>query len=418
LGTLLSTSAIAAEPQQVAQSAPRPVQLSQEDLKKLVDTVDRQNKKLDAQNKRIKELERIVKSSDAKARNGGLSAYGIWAAPRQRAERRPDSAFQRAQAKPVGKPASQPKKRQVEGISDFTGVLAQPGQFVFTPSIEYSQSNLNRFSFSGIEIVDTVLIGDIEATDSDRDTIVARAGLRFGITNRMEGEIKIPYVYRDDRVTNLIIGPDTETTSEPDGRGLGDIEAAVRYQINQGKMNWPIFIAGLRVKSDSGEGPFDVSRDADGIETELPTGSGFWSVEPGITMLFGSDPAVFFANLKYNWHIKRGIDKFIDADSFIHDVDPGDSIGVAFGIGIGLNEVTSMSFGYEHNFISGTKTEVSDGVGGPIGISKSNPLDVGSLAIGVSYAFSQSTSLAVSLQAGVTEDAPDVVWTFRLPITF
>lgn len=398
-------------PAQVAQAAPQPVQLTQEDLKKLVDTVNSQNKKLDAQNKRIKELERIVKSKNDQAGSYNYGAYGNWAQSRQRAERRPDSSYQRAQNQPVGQPDSKPKPREVEAISDFTGVLAQPGQVIFTPSLEYAQSNLNRFAFSGIEVVDTVLIGAIEATDSDRDTIVARAGLRFGITNRIEGEVKVPFVHRSDRVTNLVVSTDTSTTTEADGTGLGDIEASVRYQFNEGKLGWPIFIGGLRVKSDTGEGPFDVKRDTAGIETELPTGSGFWSVEPGITMLFGSDPAVFFANLKYNYHMKRSINKTVGG-SFIGEVDPGDAIGMAFGIGIGLNELTSVSFAYEHNFIDGTRSEI-DGTD-----TQSANLDVGSLAIGVSYSVSSSVSLAFSLQAGLTEDAPDVVMTVRVPITF
>ena len=410
LEAIVATGAAAAEPVMVEKSDVPRTQLSQEDVKKLADMVKRQNEQLDAQNQRIKELERQVRSRND-VRPNGYSAYGIRPFSSQRAERPQDSSYQRAQNQPVGKPDTKPKPREVEGISDFTGVLAQPGQFIFTPSVEYSQSNINRFSFSGLEVADTVLIGQIEATDSDRDTIVARAGLRFGITNRMEGEVKVPYVYRDDRVTNLIVSDDEETTTEPDGHGLGDVEASLRYQINQGRMGWPIFIAGVRVKSDTGEGPFDVSRDSDGIEQDLPTGSGFWAVEPGITALFGSDPAVFFANLKYTWSLKRDIDKMV-GPSMIGEVDPGDNVGISFGIGIGLNEVTSLSFAYEHNFIDGTKTEI-DGVD-----VESNSLDVGSLAIGVSYTLSQAVSLAFSLQAGVTEDAPDVVWTVRVPISF
>src|SRR3546814_3241619 len=61
-------------------------------------------------------------------------------------------------------------------------------------------------------------------------------------------------------------------------------ELALHYQINSGLDDWPIFIGNLRYKSPSGEGPFDVDRDANGLESELATGSGFHGIEPSVTI--------------------------------------------------------------------------------------------------------------------------------------
>src|SRR3546814_11457716 len=92
------------------------------------------------------------------------------------------------------------------------------------------------------------------------------------------------------------IDPDAQLTQEVDGDGIGDVELALHYQINSGLDDWPIFIGNLRYKSPSGEGPFDVDRDANGLESELATGSGFHGIEPSVTILSPNDPAVFFAN--------------------------------------------------------------------------------------------------------------------------
>src|SRR3546814_13870780 len=94
---------------------------------------------------------------------------------------------------------------------------------------------------------------------------------RYGITNRLEAEGKIPYVYRDDRISFIIpqVDPDAQLTQEVDGDGLGDIELGLHYQVNDGLEDWPIFIANLRYKSPSGKGPFDVDREANGLDRRL-----------------------------------------------------------------------------------------------------------------------------------------------------
>ncbi len=291
------------------------------------------------------------------------------------------------------------------------GVLTRKGTLILEPSIQYSHSSINRFFFQGLEIVETVLVGQIEATDSDRDSLIARGTARYGITDRFEADVKIPFVYRSDRVTRNIISTSTSGTREVDAADLGDIDFGGRYQINSGLRGWPIFVAGLRVKTTTGVGPFDVARDVDGIETEHPTGSGFWGIEPGITVLYPSDPAVFYANVTHLFHLEQSIDKTIGGN-LIGDVDPGDVIGIQFGMGIGLNERTSLSLGYEHSFIGETKTEIN-------GLTAtSEDFDVGSLVMQFNHAVNDKISVNLTTEAGITDDAPDIVLTLRVPVRF
>lgn len=324
--------------------------------------------------------------------------------------------FQRAQADDQVAPVGEPPSRAVPasdlaGVREVGGVLTPKGVLVVEPQFQYSQSNISRFFFQGVEIAETLLIGLIEATDSDRDTLVASAALRYGVTDRLEVEVRVPVVYRDDRVIRRVISTQEETRGRLDAFSVGDIEASARYQINDGSASWPIFVGNLRVKSITGVGPFDVDRDEDGIEQELPTGSGFWAVQPGITAIYPSDPVVFFGNVNYLWHFEMGIDEEI-GESFIGDVDPGDVIGVSMGMGLALNERTSFSITYEHNFILKTTTEVN-------GVDvESETLDVGLLRFGFGYRLKEWLGLNVNLGVGVTEDAPDVTITIRTPIRF
>ena len=303
------------------------------------------------------------------------------------------------------------RTREISGVDDAGGVLTQAGSFILEPSIQYSQSNINRFFFQGLEIVDTVLVGNIEATDSDRDSITAELQARYGFTSRLEASVSVPYVYRDDRITRQIVSANTSTTTVVDGKGLGDVEVAGRYQINRGQQGWPIFIANARFKSDTGEGPFEVSRDSNGIETELASGSGFFGFEPGMTALIRSDPVVFFINGRYFFHFGRDVDQTIGGN-FIGHVDPGDVASFAVGMGFGINEEASFSLGYDHSFVFSTETEIN-------GIAvETTDIDVGSLSLGFSYRLSPRYSVNFNVKTGVTADAPDVQMILRLPIRF
>jgi uncharacterized coiled-coil protein SlyX len=313
---------------------------------------------------------------------------------------------------PVGEAPKEKKDKrpEVAALVEVGGVLTPKGSLVLEPSFSFSHSSVNRFVFQGIEIVDAVLIGLIEASDADRDTLTAAMTGRVGLTNRLEFETKVPYVYRKDRVTNLILSSGKSSKTELQGHDLGDIEFGAHYQINSGQGGLPYFVGNLRVKSDTGTSPFEVSRDANGIEQELATGSGFWGVQPSITAIFPSDPAVFYANVGYLWNIKRSIDRTIGG-SLIGDVDPGDNVSFSFGMGFGINERASFNLGYEHNFILETKTEINGAD------SASDTLQVGSLVLGLSYRLSDMVGLNVNLSIGATTDAPDASLTFRVPVS-
>lgn len=303
----------------------------------------------------------------------------------------------------------------IEAIPEIGGVLTPRGVLQVEPSIEYVNSNVNRFTFRGIEVVEAVLLGVIEAEDADRDVVRGEATLRYGLTNRLEVEAAVPYVYRNDRVTTLVDPAGTETprsvTNEVDGSGLGDVEFAGHYQINQGLNDWPFFVGNMRVKTTTGEGPFDIDRDATGVPTELATGSGFWSLEPSLTVIYPTDPAVLFANVGYTFNLPEDINQDVGG-AFIGNVDPGDTFSFSFGLGLGLNERTSLTLGYQHDFIDGTTTEI-DGEE-----FESNSLDVGSLLFGASYRVTDSIRANLNTRVGVTEDAPDVRLTLRVPISF
>jgi len=312
---------------------------------------------------------------------------------------------------PVGEaPPEQPQASAVEALPEGQNALLGAGRLIIEPSIEYSRSSGNRLVFRGVEIVTGVQVGLIEANNTARDTLAGSLAVRYAVTDRLEVEGRVPYVYRSDRVTTVSQNNNTVSqTFELDGADLGDVEVSARYQLNRGEGGGPIFVAGARIKSDTGRGPFDLARDVNGVSTELATGSGFWGLQGSISMLYPSDPVVLFANASYLYNAPRDINRTIGQVT-IGEVDPGDSVGFGFGFGFSLNPRFSYSLGYSHSYVMETETELNTTV------QNSTELQVGTLQLGMSFRATERLTLSTSVNVGVTEDAPDVSVSFRTPL--
>lgn len=325
----------------------------------------------------------------------------------------PPRAMAEAPPATVGQaPPAEERTRQVAAVPEQAGVLTPRGSVLLEPSIEFSHTSSNRLVYRGVEIVPGVQLGVIDANDADRNSAVFTLGGRYGLTNRLELELRAPYVYRRDRLTTLAQRDQSVTrTREIDGSGLGDIELALRYQLNDGREGRPIFIGSLRAKPPTGKGPYDVGYDEFGVADGLALGSGFWGVESGLTMLYPTDPAVIYGGLSYNYNIPGDVDKAF-GDTFIGRVDPGDSISASLGFGLALNPRLSVSLGYSHNYVFPTKTEIGDTT------QESTSIQVGSMLMGMSYRLDDKRTISGNFEFGVTSDAPDVRLVLRTPLRY
>ncbi len=299
---------------------------------------------------------------------------------------------------------------EIPRISDTVGgVLTRKGNFVIEPSLKYSYSDNNRVLLDAFTFLPAIAIGLIDLREIKRHTFVASLGARYGITNRLELEVKMPYIYRDDSQRSREISIDTSDDKifNADGNDIGDFEISARYQLNSGANGWPIFIGNLTTTIPTGTSPFDVefiesSDKKRSFPTELPTGSGFFSVQPSITALYPTDPGVFFGNLSYGYNA--------ETNESIGKIDPGDSVGLSFGLGFSLNERSSFTLGYSHKHVFESKINKKSING--------SELDIGQLLIGYSFRFSPKTNINLSLEIGATDDAQDVKLNLRVPMTF
>lgn len=309
-------------------------------------------------------------------------------------------------------PSSEDKPPEVPLLANVGGVLTPRGKVAIEPFLSYSRSSVNTFTFQGVQILPAFLIGQINAVRTARDLVTAGATFRAGVTNRLEVEAKVPYVARHDAFTNIVPNTNgTTVTQSVTGYGIGDVEVAGHYQVNEGQNGWPFFVGNMRFKTDTGTSPYEVPYQGNGSPAELATGSGFLAVEPSLTIIYPSDPAVLFGNIGYIHSLDRDINRNI-AGNFVGNVEPGDTYSASAGVGLSLNDRLSLTFGYQHDYVRPTLTQIGGAT------QESDVLQVGSALTGLSLKASDNVNVNLSLAAGVTRDAPDAQVTLRVPITF
>ena len=375
-------------------AAPSPAQQSgsEDELQQLKREIEAQRKLLEAQQRRIEQLE--------------LKAIRGRGVPPQASPGAAPGAQPEAPPTQVGQPPDTSRPPEVPALVDIRGVLTPRNTVVIEPSLQYSHSANSRVAIVGFAIIPAITIGLIDVRRVSRDTFIGAVAARYGVTNRFEVEAKVPYVYRHETTFSRPFATPSvaDAEFEGSGHGLGDIELAARYQVNQPGPDRPYYVAGLRVKTRTGKDPFSVETDPiSGLQRRLPTGSGFYGIQPSLTAIFPSDPAVFFGNLSYLWNVSR------DVGGSFGKIDPGDAIGATVGMGVALNEKVSFSMAYDHATVLRTK---QNGVLVPT----TSTTQLGSLLFGASYRLNRKSTMNFTLGVGVTQDAPDVQLTLRFPI--
>ncbi|MGZ5055717.1 MAG: transporter [Methylobacter sp.] len=327
----------------------------------------------------------------------------------------PPSLPNKIPSKPVGQAppgaTEKPKPPEIPRLSETVGgVLTKKGNIVFEPSLYYAYTSNNRVFLDAFTFLPAIAIGLIDLREVKRNSFIGTLGTRYGVTDRLELEFRLPYVYRDDtqRSRPVSIGAGIDETFNATGSDIGDLEFAARYQLNSGANGWPIIVGNVIATAPTGKSPFDIQLvQAQGVPgatfpTELPTGSGYFSFQPSLTALYPTDPAVFFGNLSYSYNAETSTN--------VGKVNPGDTLGLSFGMGFGVNEKSSFSLGYSHKHV--LNSEIN---GRKIGGST---LDIGQLLVGYSFKYSPRTTFNLSLGIGTTSDSQDVTLNFRVPMTF
>jgi len=371
--------------------------------------LEEQRARLDAMEQRLVQTER-TSSAMAAAQVPGSSGEAL-----------PQPAMQ------VGQPPADSDRPPTVAVLDQQGsVVTRRGQLIAELGLDYTRSDRNRAIFRGVELIEAVLVGVFDINESRQDILTASGSLRYGLSDRLEIGARLPFIYRSDKLVTTPIagstGNDAAQTidNSVNGSGIGDLELTARYQLNNGGRNVPFLIANLQATIPTGRDPFAVRRDDFGVARQASTGAGFWGVSPSLTAILPSEPAVLFGTLGYTFNLGKDVSTRIPPVQ-IDRIEPGDQINASAGVGLALNERTSINFGYNHAWSFGTNTltrllnERTGEPGGDPILTTSRDLQIGRFLFGVSHRFSDAMQVNWTVEVGATEDAPDVRTSLRIP---
>ena len=288
------------------------------------------------------------------------------------------------------------------------GVLIPKGTFVFEPAFSYTHFDRSNIAISGFTIYQALVVGTIELAEVDRDIFSLQLTGRYGITNRLQLDARIPYLMRRDE--SIIPASTTGDPSVSDtiyDWGLGDLEVGANYHFFQSKSWAPDLLVNLRGKFNTGTSPYDIETETvDGREVpvSLPTGSGHYGIAGGVTFSKVSDPIVFYGGMSYFWNLEE------DVGGDFGIINPGDSVDLFLGMAIALNEKSSLTMAFQDIWTQETQQNRDDIVG--------SALNSGTVFLGASYRINRKVNFVTSLGFGVTKDAPDFQLSFAFPIYF
>ncbi|WP_322056615.1 hypothetical protein [Paraburkholderia sp. J63] len=283
-----------------------------------------------------------------------------------------------------------------------------------------------QLQLSGFLALDAIFLGNINLGETKSHQIMADLDTRYGITDRMSIDVDVPYIYRHSSFIVGGAGGSASSLSDAsvNSSDIGDVNFGIYYQFLKETNSLPDVVGSLRVKTPTGSSPFgikvqQITPDNTNLvaPSKLPTGTGFWNVTAGLSVLKTYDPVVLFGSLSYTYNISRS---FADISSVIGQTEPadvklGDIIQFGGGVALAFSDKDSASISYTMAIEPQSKTKVPGGswTGVPGSETTASVLN-----FGLNHVVNKHLTINGAVSIGLTPDAPNFVVGVRFPYTF
>ncbi|CAM2158174.1 MULTISPECIES: hypothetical protein [Paraburkholderia] len=283
-----------------------------------------------------------------------------------------------------------------------------------------------QLQLSGFLALDAIFLGNINLGETKSHQVMADLDVRYGLTDRMSIDVDVPYIYRHSSFVVGGAGGAASTLSDAsvNSNAIGDVNFGVYYQFLKETNNLPDVVGSLRVKTPTGTSPFGIkvqqlTPDNTNLvaPSKLPTGTGFWNVTAGLSVLKTYDPVVLFGSISYTYNISRS---FADISSVVGQTQPadvklGDIIQFGGGVALAFSDKDSASISYTMAIEPQSKTKSPGGswTGVPGSETTASVLN-----FGLNHVVNKHLTINGAVSVGLTPDAPNFVVGVRFPYTF
>jgi hypothetical protein len=302
--------------------------------------------------------------------------------------------------------------------------------FTIDPGVSYSHFSNAQLNLNGFLALDAIFLGLISIDQTNADVITSDVTARYGF-GRFQADVNIPYLYRRSNFRSGGAGGNASGLIERTitSRGLGDVSAGLSYRVLKETASVPDVVVNVRAKAPTGRDPFGVElTEVEGSEgnlkipTRLSTGSGVWGAAAGVSVLKTIDPMVVFGSLTYFRNFKR---HFPDLDEAVNDQPGearlGDAFQYALGVAFALNDRSSLNASFTQRFVGHAQLRLDPAAPATESAWQTvvgSEANVGVLNLGATFSLSDRLTILTNLAVGITQDAPDMTFMFRIPYQF
>ena len=283
-----------------------------------------------------------------------------------------------------------------------------------------------QLQLSGFLALDAIFLGNINLGQTKSHQLMADVDTRYGLTDRINVDVDVPYVYRR---SNFIVGgaggaASTMSDATVTSSSLGDVNFGIYYQLLRETNSMPDVVGSLRVKAPTGTSPFGiklVQLEPDNTNlvapSKLPTGTGFWNITAGLSVLKTYDPVVLFGSVSYTYNLARS---FADISAVEGQTEPatvklGDIVQFGGGVALAFSDKDSASISFTMALEPESKTRSP---GGSYQKVPGSETTAAVMNFGLNHVVNKHLTINGAVSIGLTPDAPNFVVGVRFPYTF
>jgi hypothetical protein len=358
---------------------------------------------------------------------GGQTATGVPARPPAPASAAGTVESGESGAVGTSQKAAQPARTEAEeAVAQREHAPLFDRRLTFDWGLSDTYYDRRQLQLSGFLALDAIFLGNINLGETKSHQLMTDLDVRYGLTDRVSIDVDVPYVYR---YSNFIVGgaggsAGTLSDASATSSALGDVNFGLYYQFVKESASWPDIVGSLRVKAPTGTSPFGiklVQLDPNNTNlvapSKLPTGTGFWNITGGLSLLKTFDPIVLFGSVSYTYNVARS---FSDISSVVGQTQPakvklGDIVQWGAGAALAFSEKDSASISYTMAIEPKSKTQApgQDWQSVPGSETMASTLN-----FGLNHVVNKHLTINGSVSVGLTPDAPNFIVGVRFPYTF
>lgn len=215
----------------------------------------------------------------------------------------------------------------------------------------------------------------------------------YGVWDNLTFSMRVPFLAKYDTERDLST------------HSLGDVSLSLRWQPWSSARGRPVTTLFASLGLPTGDSPYDVK-----VDSGLSTGNGYYSLGFGANLSYVIDPVVLFGSLGYTYNLPiRDADQ-VRGGRLLEEVEPGASLSLSMGFAYALSYDVSLATSLQmaHNLAPTFRFRDATFEGN----------EQTSAIMNFSLGLRTSPNRIVNVNAGfgMTEDSPDVLLGFSMPL--